>query len=131
MEYKTHDELKKLIDGYFTLCQKSDEPATITGLALFLKVPKEKILNCPDNDNLSDMFKYARLKIENAYEQRLIKRGNSGDIFALRVLGWNDKHENDLQEGFTYTSMETIKVDNKELDFTIGDDTNVGITDNS
>ena len=32
MEYKTHDELKKLIDGYFTLCQKSDEPATITGI---------------------------------------------------------------------------------------------------
>ncbi len=131
MEHKTPDELKKLIDGYFILCQKGDEAATITGLALFLNVSKEKILNCPDSDNLSEIYKYARLKIENAYEQRLIKRGNSGDIFALRVLGWNDKHENDPQEGFVYTSMETIKVDNKELDFTIGDESDAGIAGNS
>ena len=45
------------------------------------------------NDEYSDTIKRAKLRIENAYEMRLIDRGNGGDIFALKQFGWSDKHE--------------------------------------
>lgn len=33
------------------------------------------------------------MRIENAYEKRLINRGNGGDIFALKQFGWKDRQE--------------------------------------
>ncbi|KXK66847.1 hypothetical protein, partial [Christensenella minuta] len=43
--------------------------------------------------------KKAKLKIENAYEKRLIGRGNGGDIFALKQFGWKDKQETKIEAG--------------------------------
>ncbi|MBO4295122.1 MAG: hypothetical protein J5896_06775, partial [Alphaproteobacteria bacterium] len=47
----------------------------------------------PDDVYFS-LIKKAKLRVQHAYEKRLIKRGNSGDVFALKNFGWSDKTEN-------------------------------------
>lgn len=37
------------------------------------------------------------MRIENAYEKRLIARGNGGDVFALKNFGWRDKAEREIE----------------------------------
>jgi len=85
--------LRKRIDAYFEKCREDDEPVTITGLALALNMTRESLLRYDKDDVCFEMIKEARLRVQNAYEKRLIKRGNTGDVFALKTFGWSDKPE--------------------------------------
>jgi hypothetical protein len=72
------------------------EDFTITGLAIFLNTSRETLLDYQNRDEFSDTIKKAKLIVENSYEKRLINRGNSGDIFALKNFNWKDKNETDI-----------------------------------
>lgn len=68
----------------------------ITDLAIFLNTSRETLLDYQEKDEYSDTIKKAKLRIESGYEDRLINRGNSGDIFALKNFNWKDKTEQDI-----------------------------------
>lgn len=93
LKFKSVEELQEKIDGYFSLCATDKEPITITGLALALDTTRDLLVNYGKKDEFSDTIKKAKLKVENEYEKRLVKRGSSGDIFALKNFGWSDKQE--------------------------------------
>lgn len=97
LKFKSREELQKAVDGYFVMCEKDGEPETLTGLALALDTTRETLLDYEKRDEFSDTVKKAKLKIENAYEKRLIGRGNGGDIFALKQFGWKDKTEQSVE----------------------------------
>ena len=90
------EELQEEIDAYFKHCSEEKIPLTITGLALALNTTRETLMDYQYDDEFSDTVKRAKLKIENAYEQRLILNGRAGDIFALKNFGWKDKQDIDL-----------------------------------
>ena len=90
---QSHMVLQEKIDAYFEKCREDDEPVTITGLALALNMTRESLLRYDKDDACFEMIKEARLRVQNAYEKRLIKRGNTGDVFALKTFGWSDKPE--------------------------------------
>ena len=96
LKFKSREELQKAVDGYFVMCEKDGEPETLTGLALALDTTRETLLDYEKRDEFSDTVKRAKLRIENAYEKRLIVRGNGGDIFALKQFGWKDKTEQSI-----------------------------------
>jgi hypothetical protein len=93
LKFKNPKELQKAIDAYFARCSRENEPLTITGLALALDTTRETLMDYENRDEFSDTIKKAKLRIEQAYEFRNIKRGNAGDIFALKQIGWKDKTE--------------------------------------
>ena len=72
---------------------------TVTGLALALETTRDVLIDYQGKDEYSNAVKKAKLKIENAYEKRLIGRGNGGDIFALKQFGWSDKQETKIEAG--------------------------------
>ena len=87
-------KLQKAIDAYFADCAQTGEPGSMTGLCIALgmtaqalEVLREQSAAC------SDVIDMAQLRVEHAYEKRLIQRGNSGDVFALKNFGWRDKKE--------------------------------------
>jgi hypothetical protein len=88
--FKTPEELDKKIKAFF---ESEECDYTITGLAIHLECDRETLLNYEKKDEFFGTIRQAKLKIENAYEKRLITRGNSGDIFALKNFGWVDKME--------------------------------------
>ncbi|MBQ7660176.1 MAG: hypothetical protein IJS26_05540 [Alphaproteobacteria bacterium] len=95
LKFKTVEELQKKIDDYFYSCDEESEPITITGLALALDTTRETLCDYEEKDAYSDTIKKAKLRVQHAYEKRLVKRGNGGDIFALKNFGWKDKSEVD------------------------------------
>lgn len=72
---------------------------TITGLAIALDTSRETLMDYERGEGaraeFSDTVKRSKLKVEHAYEKRNIRRGNAGDIFALKQFGWTDKREVD------------------------------------
>ena len=95
-KFKTVEELQRLIDGYFKECEDYGEPVTITGLALYLDTTRETLMDYQRKGGYSEVVKRAKQRVEFAYEKRLIKRGNAGDIFALKQFGWKDRIEQEV-----------------------------------
>lgn len=93
LKFKTVKALQEAIDKYFADCDETGEPLTVTGLALALDTTRDVLMDYQEKDGYSNTVKKAKLRIENAYEKRLIYRGNGGDIFALKQFGWRDKQE--------------------------------------
>lgn len=131
LKFKSVKELQKKIDAYFADCEKDDEPLTITGLALALDTSRETLMEYGEREEFVDTIKKAKLKIEHAYELRNIKRGNAGDIFALKNFGWKDKTESDVTLGGSINVMPSVKLDGQELALNIGDNPDVGTAGNS
>lgn len=99
LKFKTVKALQDAIDKYFADCEGTGEPLTVTGLALALETTRDVLIDYQGKDEYSNAVKKAKLKIENAYEKRLIGRGNGGDIFALKQFGWSDKQETKIEAG--------------------------------
>lgn len=95
LNFKTVEELQEKIDNYFNSCDEESEPITITGLALALGTSRETLCEYEERDEFVDTIKTAKLRVQHAYEKRLVRRGNGGDIFALKNFGWKDKSEVD------------------------------------
>lgn len=94
-KYDSPEQMQEAIDRYFESCDEEENPITVTGLALALDFTSRKELI--NYENYSEEFyhtiKKAKLRIEQAYEKRLVKRGNGGDIFALKNFDWTDKQD--------------------------------------
>lgn len=106
-KFKSIKELQEKIDAYFVDCEEYEEPITLTGLCIWLDTTRETLMDYQEADEFSDTIKKAKQRIENAYEKRLIKRGNAGDIFALKQFGWTDKQEIDNKISYSLFEQET------------------------
>jgi len=111
--YDNEAELEKAIEDYFVHIQglkqlvpdekgsitevwtRNPEPATVTGLALFLGFEsRQSIYDYEGNGLFSYIIKNARLRVEHEYEKRLTTaQSPTGAIFALKNMGWSDKQE--------------------------------------
>lgn len=84
----SYDEAKKKI---YT---REPEPATITGLALYLGFEsRQSIYDYEKNGRFSYTVKRARLRIEQEYEKKLHGANPTGPIFALKNFGWRDQQQ--------------------------------------
>ena len=88
--YETPDDLDDACYSYFQWCKDEEVKATVTGLALFLGfADRQSLYDYEKKDEFSCIIKRARLAVQNSYEMS----GNAIDIFALKNMGWKDKHE--------------------------------------
>jgi len=137
MKFKTVKELEDRIENYFlsityeralrdehgnevinglgnNVMQKLyTVPPTITGLAIHLGTGRSTLMDYQNKDKFSNTIKMAKDLIEEQYERRLVKRGNGGDIFALKNFGWVDKQE--IAQTGTYSGNVTILNDADEV----------------
>jgi len=122
--YESADQLENKIDEYFVHIQgdfhyeadaedeskdnkiydRYPEPATITGLCLFLGFEsRQSFHDYAKNENkpeFSYTIKKARLRIENAYEISLnYSKQPAAQIFVLKNMGWDDKQQLDHTTG--------------------------------
>lgn len=104
LKFPDAEELHKQIDLYFDSCDKSHEPYTITGLALYLDTTRQTLLEYEGevegrkkkDPAFADTIKRAKLKVENYAEIQLLSSAHpTGAIFALKNHGWSDKQELD------------------------------------
>lgn len=103
--FNSPEELQARIDEYFeggahqkeypTLAGSVRIPIyTISGLAYFLGfISRQSFYDYEGRVEFSDIIKRARLRIEMNYEENLIDKACTGSIFALKNMGWHDRHE--------------------------------------
>ncbi len=114
--FKNRAELCALVEGYFkyiegeyraekkvakkadeepvlqTITIREAEPATIASLVFHLGFNSREEFDALENKGrYSAILKRARLRVEAAYEKRLLQPSPSGAMFALKNLGWNEK----------------------------------------
>jgi hypothetical protein len=71
--------------------QRKPEIPTLRGLALFLEFKSLEDLERYEHlKHFRKCLRYARLKIEAAYEQQLFTKP-TGAMFALKSMGWSEK----------------------------------------
>jgi hypothetical protein len=104
-KYKSAKKLQSRIDEYFIHIQgekkakrwiRKEEPATVTGLALFLGfISRQSLLDYREKQEFSDIIKKAVTRVEHEYEKKLSGFSTTGSIFALKNMGWKDKIVNE------------------------------------
>ena len=101
-------ELQKLISDYFNNAptkereingQIIDVPyITVTGLCLHCGfASRQSFYDYGKKDLFSYTIERARLWIENEYELKLHDSHCTGAIFALKNMGWHDKHVSEIE----------------------------------
>ena len=114
-KYKTVEELQSVIDEYFDHCDNrikevhkpdgetygysNPEPYTMSGLAYWLGMSRQALLDYSNRDEFLDTIKEARAKVEFDVERRMSDKDTftPGLIFnAKNNFGWKDKTETEL-----------------------------------
>ena len=91
-KYNSPKQMQKAIDEYFA---KQDQTITICGLALALGfISRQSFLDYSGySKEFSDTIKHGKCRVEEYYEQHLVKNNAAGSIFALKNFNWKDKTE--------------------------------------
>jgi len=76
------------------VCDRFPEPATITGLTLFLGFAnRQSLYDYGSTNKFSGIIARARTRVEHEYEKKLEGKGARGAAFALKQMGWSDRQE--------------------------------------
>lgn len=124
--YNSVEEIQSKIEAYFKFIEgewlednkansmiRPPEPATITGLALFLGFEsRQSFYDYENKDEFAYTIKRARTMIESEYEKKLGSHSCTGAIFALKNMGWKDKIETEHSGGLdiTWNEQKTYEV---------------------
>jgi hypothetical protein len=109
-EYRPEEKTHAEVNGQKKICLREPEPATITGLALFLGFnSRDAFDDYEKTGKFANTLKRGRLKVEAIYEKKLHHQSSAGAIFALKSMGWNEKPESKTAAARTFKNIE-IKI---------------------
>ena len=96
LAFSTVEELEEQIKKYYERCELKEKPLTMSGLACWLGVSRQTLINYSYKEEFFDTISVARAMVQADMEER----GLNGDsnatmsIFSLKNnFGWNDKQE--------------------------------------
>lgn len=100
--YEEANDMQKIINAYFNMCNEKDKPYTMSGLANALNMSRQSLINYSKDNEFFDTIKKARSRVEQQLEENgLIGKANATfTIFNLKNnYGWKDSVEvNDNRE---------------------------------
>lgn len=89
------ERMDELVDEYVKQCKgEKKRPITLTGCILHLGLSSRESLSLyEERKEFIDSVKRLKMIVENTYEENLHGTTAAGSIFALKNMGWSDKHE--------------------------------------
>jgi hypothetical protein len=121
LKYGTAEELNTLIDQYFDTCHDAEgkmiRPYTVTGLAVYLDMTRQMLLEYEGRPDYQDAIKKAKQRIQQfAEEQLFTNRNTAGVIFNMvNNFGWQNRSENNNNNHHTGHVTQTINHDLRKL----------------
>lgn len=94
--FNTVEELENRINEYFEYCEINEKPMTMSGLAYYLDVDRQTLINYKNREEFFDAIKKAKQRVLMDTEERLqtSQQPTAGIIFSLKNnYGWVDKQE--------------------------------------
>ena len=113
------EEMNRRLDEYLAACEAEKEPVTMTGLVQSLGLSSRQSLDeyRERGPGFSASVKRAKLAVEHAYERRMATATTggavAGAIFALKNMGWSDRHEVELRGGLA--SIDVTRLTDEQL----------------
>ena len=94
---QTPEEFEQRTTEYFEWARAQGRPTTLTGLALYLGfTDKQFMIQYSRLPEFKEVAQWARLMVENGYEERLHSKTATGSIFALKNFGWKDTQDHHI-----------------------------------
>ena len=100
-------EVEEKINAYFNYCEEKEKPYTMSGLAYYLGISRQTLVNYSNQDQFFDTIKKARDRVQMQLEENaLLNKANpTFTIFNLKNnFDWKDSNE-------VKTNVEITKVD--------------------
>lgn len=97
--FESVEVLQNKIDEYFKYCDDNNKPYTVSGLASFLEVTRQTLLNYTEKEEFFVTIKKAKSKIEAQYEERAVlgQYNPTISIFIMKNnFGYVDKTEQEV-----------------------------------
>ena len=99
--FKSVEEVEEKINAYFNYCEEKEKPYTMSGLAYYLEVSRQTLVNYSYEDEYFDTIKKARDKVQMQLEENALsnKSNPTFTIFNLKNnFDWKDKIEHSSSE---------------------------------
>lgn len=103
--FESVEVLQVKINDYFKYCDDNNKPYTVSGLASYLEVTRQTLLNYTEKDEFFATIKKAKAKIEAQYEERALL-GYYNPTISIFIM----------KNNFGYQDKVEVKVDNVEDD---------------
>ena len=100
-------EVEEKINTYFNYCEEKEKPYTMSGLAYYLGISRQTLVNYSNQDQFFDTIKKARDRVQMQLEENALsnKANPTFTIFNLKNnFDWKDSNE-------VKTNVEITKVD--------------------
>lgn len=94
--FKSVEEVEEKINAYFNYCEEKEKPYTMSGLAYYLEVSRQTLVNYSNKDEYFDTIKKARDRVQMQLEENALsnKANPTFTIFNLKNnFDWKDKME--------------------------------------
>ena len=99
--FKSVEEVEEKINAYFNYCEEKEKPYTMSGLAYYLEVSRQTLVNYSYKDEYFDTIKKARDRVQMQLEENALsnKANPTFTIFNLKNnFDWKDKIEHSSSE---------------------------------
>ena len=99
--FKSVEDVEEKINAYFNYCEEKEKPYTMSGLAYYLEVSRQTLVNYSYEDEYFDTIKKARDKVQMQLEENALsnKANPTFTIFNLKNnFDWKDKIEHSSSE---------------------------------
>ena len=103
--YTSIEDMQKIIDKYFEMCDEKEKPYTMSGLAYALDMDRRSLLNYSKDEKFFPTIKKAKEKVEQQLEENALmgKANSTFTIFNLKNnYGWRDtvevKNDNEISK---------------------------------
>ena len=105
--FKSVEEVEEKINAYFNYCEEKEKPYTMSGLAYYLGISRQTLVNYSNQDQFFDTIKKARDRVQMQLEENALsnKANPTFTIFNIKNnFDWKDSNE-------VKTNVEITKVD--------------------
>ena len=99
--FKSVEEAEETINAYFNYCEEKEHPYTMSGLAYYLGISRQTLVNYSNQDQFFDTIKKARDRVQMQLEENALsnKANPTFTIFNLKNnFDWKDKIEHSSSE---------------------------------
>lgn len=99
--FKSVKEVEEKINAYFNYCEEKEKPYTMSGLAYYLGISRQTLVNYSNQDQFFDTIKKARDRVQMQLEENALsnKANPTFTIFNLKNnFDWKDKIEHSSSE---------------------------------
>lgn len=119
LKYHTEEELVKGIEEYFEDCKKREKPYTMSGLANWLGITRQTLINYGKGEKYFTLIKKAKERVQQQIEENILDGtfNTTAGIFNLKAnYKWDDGNKVNVSINHPKTEKVEDIVDNSNLE---------------